>query len=232
MSIFRQALGEAFDDLHPAMRRRFDLAPGQRSIGRGVMHRVWRGPAYMTPFLALGSSRHLLFPEAGSDIPFTIENCGYRDGLGREAVSFVRTFEMGPSLRRRFDAAMVFDPHRGIVDFLGTHHHVAATLDLTVSDGGLDLRSTAQSIAVGRWWPLPSWATGHARVRESYDECADQYVISVRVEHPVCGPIFGYDGRFTAEFDTGPPPNSVLPTRERALPTARTPRVLELSGSA
>ncbi|OUZ08855.1 hypothetical protein BHE97_12025 [Aeromicrobium sp. PE09-221] len=218
MSIFRQALGTSFDALHPAMQRRFGLSSGDRSIGRGVMKRLWRGPAYMTPFLALGASRHLLFPESGTDIPFTIENCGYRDGLGREAVSFVRTFEVAPGLRRRFDAAMVLDPDHGIVDFLGTHHHIAAALALEVRDGGLDLRSTAQLIAVSRWWPLPRWATGHARVRESYDDDSDEYVISVRVEHPVCGPVFGYDGRFNAEFDHGPPPAAVLPTLERPLP--------------
>ncbi|MBM9463084.1 DUF4166 domain-containing protein [Aeromicrobium sp. YIM 150415] len=221
MSIFRQALGDAFGELHPAMQRRFALVPGQRSIGRGVMSRIWRGPAYMTPFLALGAGRHLLFPESGTEIPFTIENCGYGDAFGREAVSFVRTFEVAPGLRRRFDAAMVLDPERGIVDFLGTHHHVAAALELEVRDGGLELSSTAQSIALGRWWPLPAWATGHARVRESYDESSGQYVIAVRVDHPLCGPIFGYEGRFTAEFDTGPPPTSLLPTRERSLPPAR-----------
>lgn len=46
----------------------------------GVMDRVWHGTALTVPFLRLGAMRHILFPEQGANIPFTIENYAYRDG--------------------------------------------------------------------------------------------------------------------------------------------------------
>jgi hypothetical protein len=60
-------------------------------------------------------------------VPFTIENYAYRDPLGRETVTWVRTFET--TKRRRFDAYMIWSEQRGrIVDYLGTHQHLAVDL--------------------------------------------------------------------------------------------------------
>lgn len=82
------------------------------------------------------------------DLRFTIENFPHVDGWGRETVTFVRTFELGHT-RRRFDATMVFSEQRQcVVDYLGTHQHLAADVHLAVDDrGGLHLRTTAS-----RWW--------------------------------------------------------------------------------
>src|SRR6185436_7267806 len=94
-SIFRRALGADFPRLHPRLRERFGFASvdGVGCVGTGVMQRVWRG-SLAVPFLYLGTGRHILFPEQGTDVPFTIENYAYTDAYGREAVSFVRTFEL------------------------------------------------------------------------------------------------------------------------------------------
>nr|WP_243696389.1 DUF4166 domain-containing protein [Aeromicrobium camelliae] len=92
--------------------------------------------------MRLGTLRNILFPETGRHVPFTIENHAYVDGLGRETVSFVRTFEFGGGHRRRFDATMIHVPGVGVVDFLGTHQHLAVALDVHVVDGALDIRST------------------------------------------------------------------------------------------
>ena len=43
-------------------------------------------------------------------VPFTIENYAYRDRLGRETVTWVRTFET--TKRRRFDANMIWSEGR------------------------------------------------------------------------------------------------------------------------
>ncbi|RLV54660.1 DUF4166 domain-containing protein [Aeromicrobium phragmitis] len=219
-SIFGQALGSEFARLHPALRRRFGLEPDQTCLGRGVMRRVWRGPAYLEPFLRLGTLRNILFPESGWNVPFTIENHAYVDGLGRETVSFVRTFDVANGRRRRFDATMIQVPGVGVVDFLGTHQHLAVALDLQVVDGALDIRSRAQAFVLpgGRSVALPLWATVVARVRERYDDEAQEYVIDVRVEHPRWGPVFGYDGRFVCEFAERPASALVMPYRERAAP--------------
>src|SRR3954466_5943870 len=112
------------------MRERLALSGGGGMIGHGVMDRIWRGPGFPLPFLWLGSTRHILFPDCGRNVPFTIENYPYVDRHLRETVSFVRTFEF-PRRRRCFDAQALASAGRGLVDYLGTHQDLA--VDLTVS---------------------------------------------------------------------------------------------------
>ncbi|MFC4496123.1 DUF4166 domain-containing protein [Streptomyces ovatisporus] len=204
-SIFQQALGAAdFARLHPEIRRRFSvgLGSGRACIGRGRMDRIWHGRGFVRPFLALGGSRNILVPEAGRDIPFTIENFPYRDSYGRETVTFVRTFEF-PRRARRFDATMVHSAERGcIVDYLGTHQHLATDLHLEVDGAGaLVIRSGEHRFREG---PVdvrvPELLAGDAVVRESYDEKAGRFRIQVHVGNRRFGPLFGYEGSFAAEY--------------------------------
>jgi hypothetical protein len=85
-----------------------------------------------------------MFPETGRNIPFTIENYAFIDQFGRETVSWIRTFESHRG--QRFDAYMVYSETRGgIVDYLGSHEHLAVDIDVSVDDtGGLRLRSGAE----------------------------------------------------------------------------------------
>ena len=120
-SIYEHALGSDFKRLHPQIQRRFSLTAdsGLASIGRGRMQRLWHGKPYTLPFLYIGTWRSIMFPEQGTDVPFTIENFCYRDPLGRETTTWVRTFDT--TRRRRFDAYMIWSERRGcIVDYLGT----------------------------------------------------------------------------------------------------------------
>lgn len=149
-SIFRDALGEEFTRLHPELQRRFGFssADGIACIGTGRMERVERGPAVVAPFLRLGTRRNILFPEHGRDVPFTIANYAYRDGFGRETVTFVRTFQFVRP--RRFDATMVAAPGRAgtVIDYLGTHQHLAVELRVGVTArGGLVISSGAQRVS-------------------------------------------------------------------------------------
>lgn len=88
-SIYRQALGDSFNLLHPQIQRRFGFssADGIAAIGRGVMEELWHGAAYTLPFLYLGAWRSIMFPEQGRNVPFTIQNYAYVDELGRETVT-------------------------------------------------------------------------------------------------------------------------------------------------
>ena len=71
-----------------------------------------------------------MFPEQGEDVPFTIENYAYRDSFGRETVTWLRTFNMRKV--RRFDAYMLYSQQRRkIVDYLGTHQHLAVDIELS-----------------------------------------------------------------------------------------------------
>jgi len=203
-SIFRTAMGAEFDRLHPRLRRRFSvgLASGEACTGRGVMETIWHGGAWVRPFLALGATRNILVPRAGRNVPFVIENVPYTDGFGRETVSFVRTFDL-PDGPRRFDAQMVLGP-RGdrILDYLGTHQHLATDLRFTAEpDGSLLIRSGEHRFREG---PVdvrvPELIGARAEVRESYDDRADRFRIRVRVVNRRFGPLFGYEGSFTATY--------------------------------
>ena len=221
-SIFRRALGADFDNLHPEMQRRFDVSSADYTacIGVGTMDEIWHGRAYVTSFLRLGARRNILFPETGSGVPFRIENYAYADSFGRETVTFVRTFEVGNGRRRRFDATMAFSEKRGvIVDYVGTHQHIAVDLELTVrEDGGLRIRSGEQRLHEGRAHVrLPDALSGVAEVNEYFDDREGCFRITVDIRSPWAGPIFGYSGRFDATYvdtvATGVPA-AVKPYRE------------------
>lgn len=217
-SVFQQALGGEFDRLHPELQRRFgvDGSRDQGCIGTGRMDRVWRGGAFTAPFLHLGTLRHVLFPETGTNIPFTIENYSYPDTYGRPTLTFVRTFQVRPHRRRRFDATMVYHPGRDvIVDYLGTTQHIAVDLDVsTDGQGGLRIRSGAQIFRGGVRCPVS--LMGDAEVRESWDPKAERFNIRVTVTNRRFGPLFGYHGTFTAQYvEAGTPvPAAVRPLRE------------------
>ncbi len=204
MSIFREALGADFDRLHPALQRRFDvsLANGYACVGRGVMSSIRRGPWWTVPFLQLGRLRNILVSTPGTAVPFVIENYPYLDPNGRETVTFVREYRVRaePS---RFDATMVLDTQRGVVvDYLGTHQHLAVDLDLTVEpDGSLHLRSGAQRFYEGLiGFRFPMLLSGRANLVESFDDSTGQFHISLEVRNRLFGFLFGYEGDFTCEY--------------------------------
>ncbi|GLW44396.1 hypothetical protein Stsp02_00580 [Streptomyces sp. NBRC 14336] len=203
-SIFRTAMGPDFRRLHPELQRRFSvgLASGEACTGRGVMDRIWHGGAVVKPFLALGGTRNILVPREGRRVPFVIENVPYVDSFGRETVSFVRTFDL-PGRARRFDAQMVLSP-RGdrVLDYLGTHQHLATDLFLRAEpDGSLLIRSGEHRFREGVVdVRVPELIGAAAEVRESYDDAAGRFRIQVRVVNRYFGPLFGYEGSFRAEY--------------------------------
>ncbi|MCU1229004.1 MAG: hypothetical protein JWO97_1888 [Acidobacteria bacterium] len=219
-SIYERAMGAEFGKLHPEIRKRFGFSSedGVASIGRGVMDEIWRGPFWTLPFLYLGSVRRIMFPEYGANIPFTIENYAYRDRFDRETVTWIRRFSGRKP--RRFDAYMIFSEQRQrIVDYLGTHQHLAVDLELRAdAEGALCLRSAAQRFYEGPIaFTFPLLFSGVAEVRESFDERAGRFRIEVKVVNRQWGPLFGYRGAFDVEYRNvaaDAVPEDVRPVRE------------------
>ncbi|MEU6097908.1 DUF4166 domain-containing protein [Streptomyces sp. NPDC047079] len=203
-SIFRSVMGADFDRLHPRLQRRFSVgtASGEACTGRGVMDRVWHGGSFVKPFLALGGTRNILVPRQGRDVPFIIENVPYTDTFGRETVSFVRTFRL-PGRACRFDAQMVLSPKGDrVLDYLGTHQHLASELRFSAEpDGSLLIRSGEHRFREG---PVdvrvPELLGAEAEVRESFDESTGRFRIRVRVVNRYLGPLFGYEGQFGVTY--------------------------------
>jgi hypothetical protein len=219
-SIYQRALGSDFKRLHPQIQRRFGFSSedGVASIGRGVMEEVWRGRCYTVPFLYCGTWRRIMFPETGRNVPFTVENYAFVDDFGRETISWIRTFECRRT--RRFDAYMVYSETRGsIVDYLGSHEHLAVDIELWVDDeGGLRLRSGGQRF-FERWlaFQFPMQFSGTADVREWYDDREQRFKILVDVRNATWGRLFGYRGSFDVEWravEPGELPRHIAPQRQ------------------
>jgi hypothetical protein len=223
-SIFQQALGDDFGRMHPNLQRRFGFSSddGVACVGAGVMDEIWRGRAFTLPFLYLGATRNILFPERARDVPFTIGNYAYRDRFGRETLTFARDFDLPGGRRRRFDATMIYSASRGrIIDYLGTHQHLAVELAVSVdADGGLRIRSGCQRFHEGLLgFRFPADLTGTAEVHEWYDEVARCFHINVTVSNRRFGRLFGYRGRFEARYPrmrADDIPQTVRPVRECA----------------
>lgn len=219
-SIYQRVLGSDFGRLHPQIQRRFGFssADGIAAVGRGVMEEIWRGPAYTVPFLSLGAWRNIMFPETGRNVPFTIENYAFVDAFGREAVTWIRTFQS--TRRRRFDAYMIYSEDRArIVDYLGSHEHLAVDLELRVDrQGGLCLRSGLQRFYEGALaFDFPMIFSGVADVREWYDDASACFRITVDVCNRAWGRLFGYRGYFSVDWVSVEPdqiPAHVRPIRQ------------------
>ena len=215
-SIYERALGANFRKLHPEIQRRFSLTSESPHalVGRGTMHRLWHGAAYTLPFLHIGTWRAIMFPEQGTDVPFTIENYAYQDRHGRETVTWVRTFQTRRP--RRFDAYMIWSKQRGcIVDYLGNHQHLAVDIELSVAEnGGLRLRSTEQRFYEGPVaFRFPMLLSGVADVCEAFNEATGLFTIDVSVTNRRWGPLFGYSGSFAVEEVPPALPGRLLPKR-------------------
>jgi hypothetical protein len=152
-------------------------------------------------------------------VPFTIANYAYLDRFGRETVTWARRFDF-PRRTRAFDATMIYSKGRGtIVDYLGTHQHLAVDLRCRVDDdGAMRIRSGEQRFYEGPVaFRFPLILSGVADVREWWDEAAVCFRIEVHVANKLLGPLFGYRGSFTVEerpCPAGDIPADVLPERQ------------------
>lgn len=221
-SVFERAMGDDFGRLHPMLQRRFGvgLDAGYACVGTGVMARIRRGPWWTVPFLQVGRLRNILIPDQGSGIPFRIENYPYRDRLGRETVTFVREYEIA-GRARRFDATMIWSAQRRrVVDYLGTHQHLAVDLHLAAEpDGSLHLTSDAQRFYEGPLvaFPFPMLLSGRADLHESFDDERQVYRVRLEVRNRVFGFLFGYEGEFRCEFpEARDAPERLKPRRTEA----------------
>jgi hypothetical protein len=221
-SIYELAMGSDFARLHPQIQRRFGFSSKDNlaAIGTGVMEKIWHGPLYTLPFLYIGAWRRIMFPETGENIPFNIRNYLHLDPLGRETITWIRTFQ-GPRTRC-FDAYMLYSERRVcIIDYLGTHQHLAVDIDLQVApNGGLQLRSGAQRFYEGAiGFSFPMLFSGTADVCEWYDDSEQQFRIEVTVTNRTWGRLFGYVGRFKVDWLNVLPrqiPPDILPRRTEA----------------
>ena len=114
---------------------------------------------------------------------------------------------------------MIFSEARGkVVDYLGTHQHLAVDIDLAVGNkGGMQLFAGAQRFYEGAIvFRFPLLFSGRADVCEWFDDATGKFQIEVKVVNPVWGALFGYRGSFEVEYRptlVGDIPAGVKPLR-------------------
>lgn len=220
-SIYQRVMDKDFAKLHPQIQKRFGFASEDHvaSVGKGIMEHVWYGKWFTLPFLAIGTWRNIMFPQSGKQIPFTIENYAYQDSFGRETVTWIRSYQF-PKRVRHFDATMIYSEQKGkIIDYLGTHQHLAVEIDMYAAEnGGIGLRSGKQFFYEGPLgFKFPMVFSGYADVCEWYDDETRKFRIDVQVHNKIFGPLFGYRGSFDVEHTpiaSNEIPLHVKPVRE------------------
>ena len=216
--VYERALGEAVTDLHPKVRERYAAGPGDGvTVGTGQMD-VLRG-THVLPALYALSTRDMLVPEAGHDVPFSVTTVGY-DLSGHEAMTTRREFAF-PGHRRRFDSVTVWDAAgERLLDFLGRGGPVVTELHPRVQDGALVVEAGRQWARVaGRYVRLPGPLAADVRVRDRYDETGERYYVDATVENPMAGHVLSYHGTFTQSMTEREEVGDLRPMRSlRRLP--------------
>lgn len=218
--VYERALGEAADSLHPRVRERYAIGPGDGAVvGRGEMD-IDNGTLALPALYAM-PAHDLLFPETGTDVPFTVTTAAYRQD-GYEAMTTRREFDFGDT-ERRFDSVTVWDhEHDRLLDLLGRGGLVASELRPRVEDGVLVVGGGRQWARAGsRYIRLPGPLAADVEVRDRYDEGDEQYHVLGTVRNPLAGRILRYGGSFTQTVETmDTVPADLKPTRLTSLPPA------------
>ncbi|OAQ53181.1 hypothetical protein HTG_06815 [Natrinema mahii] len=199
--LFERAVGEGWDTLHPRVRERYGLEAGEdrQAVGVGRMDDLQRNPL-ATPIRWLATLDDFLFPEGGTDVPFSIVTEAFVDDAGNEALCLHRRFGTDPP--REFVDTLRWNPARGcLTDLFGRRGHVAADLHVRADDGALALSIGTQWLrAGGRYVALPGPLSVDGRLRDWYDDDSDRFRVAADITNPIVGTVFGYTGRFESDF--------------------------------
>ena len=112
------------------------------------------------------------------------------------------------------------EKRKRIVDYLGTHQHLAVDIEMSVAEnGGIKLRSGEQRFYEGvLGFKFPMVFSGEADVCEWYDDNDQKFKISVVVSNRTWGKLFGYEGTFEIEYipvnSLSDIPKDIVPIRE------------------
>lgn len=191
--VFRQALGERWYELAPAIRARYDIAPftDESFFVKGRMEDVshsW-GAKLLLPFAALLGA---FVPHQGRDLPVQVE-----DSSRPESGGFYchRTFRFPGRRPYVFRTVTFCSGPREITEFV--RFGFGIRFKLSVHDGGLVYEGRGYVLRAGkRSLPLPlRFLVGSARVEE-IPVSDGAFSVSMDFRHPWLGRTFFYTGRF------------------------------------
>ncbi|MEX1078096.1 MAG: DUF4166 domain-containing protein [Homoserinimonas sp.] len=185
-SIFRLALGDDFERMHPQLQRYFDQPGGVR--GSGVFDEAGSRLRWLAPVWRMLAGFGLLFPEYGTGVPFTVSIVPLSPG--RVATS--RRLQFPGAQRVMSDethlvAGRLVDVHAG-------GRILVRMLPRVLEDGSLVMTAGATRLRVASvLLPVP---TVPLSVSQRWDEARESFSIEVRLRLPLLGELFGYRGSF------------------------------------
>ncbi len=192
LSPWEVALGDRLAELDPALRGYFSqIPPGSVGRGNGVFERIGTPRRWLWPMLAILGRAGIIFPVWASDVPFDVVNTP-----AAGVVRAVRTFHFEAGDRVMRDEIGVTSGV--LVDALGVRCRLRATLEPSVVDGRLELRSRGAALRVGRLW-IPVPVAPRVHLVERRDGALQRVELTVTM--PVIGRIYEYAGSFSYRIE-------------------------------
>lgn len=195
LSAWEHALGDARERLHPRIREYVRAVPaGYVGRGEGVFDVAGCLAPALAPALSIAGAMAIAFPEAGEDVPFSVENRGDGEGV----IHARRTFHFAERVRVMRDAVR---PHGHLaIDALGTGGVLEAALHVSEVGGALRVVSRGVRVRVGSsWFRLPAAVRPRVTVTDSYDKAVGRQHVELSVSIGTSRPVYGYRGWFDYE---------------------------------
>lgn len=188
--VYREALGDDFERLHPRLRELF--AGNSGWSGNGSFDRVGCTIGPLTPLLLPLQRAGVLVAGKRTDVAFTIENLP--DAAG---VVTVRSLEW-PGGRRNIVSRTLYRRGR-LRDVLGHRQRLTTTVEATVENGAVHLVSRDLAVRVlSRWIEVPGIIAPTTVTTHRFLPTRDRHHIDVTIRLPLIGTVFIYRGYFTA----------------------------------
>lgn len=187
-SIYEQAIGARFEQLHPLLKKKYGKQLGALTA-TGTMNHI-RGSVVYRPVTRIFARDDFLFPERGKNVPFTITNTYHPSP---QVVDWNRTFYFQKNVRTFF-ARMYWDASsEQILDRLGRSGRFMQPLVFTVTSNGALLITSEQSFIrlFGRYVKLPKRMSAKVNV---YEEAIDDEHIHIFVHITLIGTVMMYEG--------------------------------------
>ncbi|CAN5354923.1 hypothetical protein BH11ACT4_BH11ACT4_19390 [soil metagenome] len=188
-SPWQRALGSRYDELDARLRDYFGEIPqGRVGRGSGVFEVAGSRKRWLWPVLAILALDGVAFPAWQRDVAFTVTNRRARHGTV-QAKRFFDFAERGWVMTDEIGMTSA-----GLTDRIGRNGLLSATLEPTVVDGALVLRSTGMTFRLGGIRiPLGILSPRLALVERAD---ADRQHVSLRLSLPFVGTVYEYSGRF------------------------------------
>ncbi len=190
-SLFEQALGSAWQQLHPTVRRHYDLKPGGELLLRGEMSEVFHS-LWVKPFILFGRLFGALVPYRGKDVPVEVYNLCQPGSI---ALHFRRTFFFPNRKPYPFVSRMEHLSGNEIVEFVRLG--LGIRMKLSVSDGALCYATNGYLWRLGPLrLTLPDWFFFGSGVIIERGISDDEIGLEFTLTHPLFGKSFRYAGQF------------------------------------